>query len=328
MSDEHRDSEGITARLGRMALGPARAAARSGRAALSSEAENAIDGILAGPLPETVARSLVEHRVVERMLTEWLEAMTADARPRSAESERLERAVEEALASPAMRKRLSAAVASPMTETLAEEVVRSAAFKQALAGILESPEVRNALARQTMGYGSEIAASLRGWARALDDAVGKKARRLFGRGQAGADAEFGGLTARGIAIVLDAVLVHIAFFVAAGSIALILSLAGSFHSGWLTDSLLSAAWTVIVVVYFVGFWATTGQTPGMRLLRLRVLARSGKPPSAIRALVRFVGLILAIIPLFAGFLPVLFDDRRRALQDYLAGTAVAAEPDD
>jgi hypothetical protein len=38
--------------------------------------------------------------------------------------------------------------------------------------------------------------------------------------------------------------------------------------------------------------------------------------------VRLIGLLLAIIPMFAGFLPVLFDRRRRALQDYLAGTVV------
>ena len=31
---------------------------------------------------------------------------------------------------------------------------------------------------------------------------------------------------------------------------------------------------------------------------------------------------LAIIPCFAGFVPVLFDSRRRALQDYMAGTVV------
>ena len=37
---------------------------------------------------------------------------------------------------------------------------------------------------------------------------------------------------------------------------------------------------------------------------------------------RFVGLVLAIVPLFAGFLPVLFDARRRGLQDFLAGTTV------
>ena len=34
------------------------------------------------------------------------------------------------------------------------------------------------------------------------------------------------------------------------------------------------------------------------------------------------GSILAIIPLGAGFIPVLIDDRRRALQDFMAGTVV------
>ena len=50
--------------------------------------------------------------------------------------------------------------------------------------------------------------------------------------------------------------------------------------------------------------------------------RDGSPPSVGRALVRLVGLVLAIVPLFAGFLPVLFDRRRRGLQDYLARTVV------
>jgi hypothetical protein len=35
-----------------------------------------------------------------------------------------------------------------------------------------------------------------------------------------------------------------------------------------------------------------------------------------------VGLVLAIIPLGAGFLPVLVDSRRRSLPDYLARTTV------
>jgi uncharacterized RDD family membrane protein YckC len=42
-----------------------------------------------------------------------------------------------------------------------------------------------------------------------------------------------------------------------------------------------------------------------------------------------LGLALAIIPLFAGFVPVLVDDRRRGLHDLLAGTVVlhaTAEP--
>ena len=45
-------------------------------------------------------------------------------------------------------------------------------------------------------------------------------------------------------------------------------------------------------------------------------------PSAFRSLLRLAGLILAIIPFFAGFLPALFDRRRRALPDFVAGTTV------
>jgi uncharacterized RDD family membrane protein YckC len=78
-------------------------------------------------------------------------------------------------------------------------------------------------------------------------------------------------------------------------------------------------------VYFVSFWTATGQTPGMRIMRVRVVRADGGQLSVWRSLVRLVGLMLAIIPLFAGFLPVLFDRRRRALPDYLAGTVVRAE---
>jgi len=53
-----------------------------------------------------------------------------------------------------------------------------------------------------------------------------------------------------------------------------------------------------------------------------VLDRNGDPPGVGRSVVRFVGLLLAIVPLFAGFVPVLFDERRRGLHDYLAGTVV------
>jgi uncharacterized RDD family membrane protein YckC len=38
--------------------------------------------------------------------------------------------------------------------------------------------------------------------------------------------------------------------------------------------------------------------------------------------VRFVGLWIAFSFILLGFVPVLVDDRRRALQDFLAGTVV------
>ena len=57
-------------------------------------------------------------------------------------------------------------------------------------------------------------------------------------------------------------------------------------------------------------------------MRLRVTDHRGQPPSLGRSVARFFGLLLAIVPLFAGFIPVLIDDRRRGLQDFLAGTTV------
>jgi uncharacterized RDD family membrane protein YckC len=89
----------------------------------------------------------------------------------------------------------------------------------------------------------------------------------------------------------------------------------------------SVTYALWLVGYFVVFWSSTGQTPGNRLLQIRVCrAVDGESPTAGAAVLRFVGLILAALPLFAGFLPILVDDRRRGLQDMLAGTVVVPAP--
>ena len=58
---------------------------------------------------------------------------------------------------------------------------------------------------------------------------------------------------------------------------------------------------------------------------VRVAGPTGRSPGVGRSIVRLIGLVLAIIPMFLGFLPVLFDRRRRGLPDYLAGTTVLYE---
>jgi uncharacterized RDD family membrane protein YckC len=86
---------------------------------------------------------------------------------------------------------------------------------------------------------------------------------------------------------------------------------------------MSLGFAALTAGYFVFFWSTAGRTPGMHLLHLRVVvADAPGPPSVARSLVRTAGLALAIVPLFAGFLPVLFDRRRRGVADLVAGTAV------
>jgi uncharacterized RDD family membrane protein YckC len=133
---------------------------------------------------------------------------------------------------------------------------------------------------------------------------------------------YAGVATRGVALTIDAALSQGLFVVGAALLGLIGSLVGDLGSDLVVGGVLSGGWGLTMVCYFAGFWALAGQTPGMRLMHVRVVARDGRAPSFGRALVRVVGLVLSIIPLFAGFLPALLDDRRRGLADFLAGTVV------
>src|SRR5712691_7368098 len=121
--DEDPDPDGLAVRIGRLALGPARAAARSGRSAIAGEAERAVDGAFAGPLPEAVVRALVDHRVLERMLAEALEATAAAKPATAAEREQVQQLVdqlvERVLASPTLERIVVDALGSRLTEDLA-----------------------------------------------------------------------------------------------------------------------------------------------------------------------------------------------------------------
>jgi uncharacterized RDD family membrane protein YckC len=101
---------------------------------------------------------------------------------------------------------------------------------------------------------------------------------------------------------------------------------GGFRPQWLAVAIAWVAATLLDIVYFAGFWSLAGQTPGMRLLRVRVVGAAGTPPSFGRSVLRLIGTWLAIVPLFLGFAPVLVDDRRRALQDFIASTTVVRDP--
>jgi uncharacterized RDD family membrane protein YckC len=133
-----------------------------------------------------------------------------------------------------------------------------------------------------------------------------------------------GLVTRGIAFAIDATLINVVAIVVAGGVVLVLSVLSVPDR---LDAVLIAiggtlfvAWTV---AYFVVFWSTNGQTPGSRLMRIRVCrADDGSVIAPRRALLRLVCLTLAAIPLLLGFLPILFDPRRRGVHDMLAGTLV------
>jgi uncharacterized RDD family membrane protein YckC len=133
---------------------------------------------------------------------------------------------------------------------------------------------------------------------------------------------YAGIATRALALAVDVAIAHVIVFAGGAVLALVGSLVGDLQLDTFGRVLAAVAWTAVVATYFIVFWTTAGRTPGMRLMGLRILDPQGGHPGVVRATVRLVGLVLAIIPLFAGFLPVLIDDRRRALQDFLASTVV------
>ena len=137
-----------------------------------------------------------------------------------------------------------------------------------------------------------------------------------------------GLVTRAIAFAVDAAAINVGAFAVAGIVALALSVLSV--PDWLEAVLFGVAGVLFLlwtIGYFATFWSTTGQTPGGRLMRIRVCrADTGEPIGWGRAVLRLVYLTLAAIPLLAGFVPILFDDRRRGLHDMLAGTVVVSAP--
>jgi uncharacterized RDD family membrane protein YckC len=80
-------------------------------------------------------------------------------------------------------------------------------------------------------------------------------------------------------------------------------------------------------IYFAYQWAVSGKTLGMALFGLQVVTSEGGPISGRQAVLRTIGLGLTLLTLGIGFLGVVFQRERRALNDFIAGTAVVYDWD-
>jgi uncharacterized RDD family membrane protein YckC len=285
--------------IGGAAAYSARVAARVWRGPLEAAAEEllttpevrrALDRTLASPLPEELGRLLVRHRVVERV-------------------------VHELVASGELERMLESTLASPQSQEMVDRVLASPAMGQALERVLSGPEVRAALTSHTTGLADEVMGGVRRTASGLDSRLSVRTRR--------SGTPFAGVASRGAALVVDAFAIVAGTAVIGGAASLVAAVVGGLRPEWLAQALLSLTTVAIAVGYFVLFWHTAGQTLGMRLMHVRVLSRRSDGRLTFwQAILRTVGLALAIIPCFLGFVPALFDRRRRALPDYLAGTEV------
>ena len=83
--------------------------------------------------------------------------------------------------------------------------------------------------------------------------------------------------------------------------------------------ILSALWGM----YFVGFTAVGGQTPGKRIMGLRVVNEDGTPVDWSTASTRFfIGYSVSLLPLGLGFYWALMDKNNQTWHDKIAGTLV------
>ncbi|HSP71053.1 MAG TPA: RDD family protein, partial [Gaiellaceae bacterium] len=263
--EEHR-RPGVADVIGGAAVYPVRVAARAWRGRLETAADEVlsapetariVDRALAGPLPEELARSLVRHRVVERVVQEL--AATGE----------LERLLEEALA-------------SPQSLELVDRVLASDEMRRALQRAASGPEVRGAIASQSAGLAEQVVARVRVAATGLDRRTGRRARPGFA-----------GVGSRGVALAIDAA-ATIAICAGVGAVAgLVGSLVGGVGSHELAGALLAVGAALLTGGYFTLFWSAAGQTPGMRQMHLRV--RSSRADGRLtvgRALARTIGLAL------------------------------------
>jgi uncharacterized RDD family membrane protein YckC len=135
---------------------------------------------------------------------------------------------------------------------------------------------------------------------------------------------YAGIVTRAVAFVIDALLIDLGILVLAGGTALVLSVLvpDGVEPGFVGVVIGLGAWGLAAAAYFVAFWTLTGQTIGMRVMRLMVTDAAGTRPRLARSAIRLAGMWLAAIPFMAGFALILFDGRRQGLHDKLAGTFV------
>jgi uncharacterized RDD family membrane protein YckC len=132
-----------------------------------------------------------------------------------------------------------------------------------------------------------------------------------------------GFVTRAVGLTVDALLLNAIAIVIGAAITLIASVLGADSSINAVEAVIGGfAWLLWSAGYFVTFWTLTGQTPGDRLLGILVVPAAGGRFKPMRAVRRFIGLLISAIPLGAGFLPVLVDDKRRGLHDRIGGTVV------
>ena len=84
---------------------------------------------------------------------------------------------------------------------------------------------------------------------------------------------------------------------------------------------------LVSLLYFPYYWQRSGQTPGMRMMNVKVVRDAdGGPLSWGSALLRLIGYWVSAAVFYIGFIWIFIDKRKRGWHDLIAGTVVIEAP--
>jgi hypothetical protein len=152
-----------------ISLLPARMAWDAASPRLQARGEAIFNDALAGPLTEHFARSLGEHRVIERIADELIANGTVTAL--------FDQALQAGLAEQIADRLLAPDVLdSPLLLQITDRVMASEEMQRVIAHIASSPELRTAMAEQSSGLAEEMVAGVRQRTVSMDDVAERTVR--------------------------------------------------------------------------------------------------------------------------------------------------------
>jgi uncharacterized RDD family membrane protein YckC len=138
--------------------------------------------------------------------------------------------------------------------------------------------------------------------------------------------KFAGAAGRLVAYLIDGFVAGVVVFV----VFMVLTVIAAASSSAGADTLAGLTWLVmaiatfgIMLLYFPYFWQRSGQTPGMKVMRIRVVRDAdGGPVTWGPAIIRLIGYWVSSAVFYIGFIWILVDKRKRGWHDLMAGTCV------
>ena len=288
---------------------PARLLGIGARAGERVASAAGIDDAVESATEEAIVRAL-ESPAVERAIVRVLESDAAQD------------AFERTLSSPAVERAAVKVLDSELVDVVWDRLLASDEAQKLVERIAAAPEVRAAIASQGVGLLDDIGRQIRELAGRLDDGLERIVRRIIRRPRVEPTRDVG-LVTRALAAFFDGAILNGIFLAAAALLGVVIG--ALFNSDGVSTAGIAfgaGAWILASSIYALIFWSLAGQTPGMRVLSIRIEKDGSRRLGGRVARRRLGGVFLSFLGLGIPFLGIITRDDRRGYHDRRAATVV------